>query len=229
MNKQTSRGIIYLLAGSVLINIIGFSYMVYKHFKNKEKPFDYTNITYSLDRNSIYDVLHVKPTDRVFLGDSHTQRFDLTELLQEDHLINRGIDKDVAAGVLNRLYNVVNGHPQKIFLMVGANDLIHQLSTQKYIGYVSKIIQIIQHESPVSKLYIQSVLPSAMYRADSVKLYNEALVKLSYSHGITFINLYPYFISNGNLSKQYDCGDGIHLNGRGYLLWSKLIKPYLHS
>src|SRR5699024_8845969 len=54
----------------------------------------------------------------VFLGNSITDGGNWSELFQDDKIINRGINADITTGVLNRLKEVVNRKPKKVFLLI---------------------------------------------------------------------------------------------------------------
>src|SRR5690606_12338396 len=61
--------------------------------------------------------------DIVFIGNSITFWADWQELLKTSHVKNRGIPGDISFGVLERLDEVIEGKPRKIFIMIGINDL----------------------------------------------------------------------------------------------------------
>jgi len=64
------------------------------------------------------------------------------------------------------------------------------------------------------------------YNLPQIAVLNKRLRDIANTRHITFINLDPYFLDNG-LKKQYDSGDGVHLNGEGYLKWRDILKTYL--
>lgn len=54
-------------------------------------------------------------TDVIFLGNSITAGTDWSELLQLPQARNRGISGDITFGVLQRLDEVIEGQPAKVF------------------------------------------------------------------------------------------------------------------
>ena len=72
--------------------------------------------------------------DVVMLGNSLTEMAgDWNVLLRAKRVRNRGISGDDAMGMINRLQQITPGKPKAIFLMVGINDLSHDLTpTQVY-------------------------------------------------------------------------------------------------
>jgi len=61
--------------------------------------------------------------DIIFLGNSITAGAEWSELLQNQHARNRGISGDITFGVLERLDEVTEGKPAKVFILIGINDI----------------------------------------------------------------------------------------------------------
>jgi len=216
-----------LISISILLNL-AFLYKISKdQYKKYAQNRASENVSYLFNRQTVYQVLPIKRTDIVFIGDSQTQKFDLPEFFNNINVKNRGIDGDVTAGVLNRLSDITKGHPDKIFLQIGINDIFAKSNIIKAIPNYKRIVRRILEDSPESKIYLQSILPSKFANQDTVLKYNQIIKQISRDNGLTYIELYDSFNDEGKLSVKYDCGDSIHLNGEGYLLWSKILKSYL--
>jgi len=192
-------------------------------------------LTYYEQKKSTFESL---PNDRdeiIFLGNSITEGCKWNELFDDNRIKNRGISADVAEGVFLRLDEVIESKPLKIFLMIGINDLAFGYSTDEILQYYSKITNKIKNDSPKTKTFIQSVLPInesfgkfSEYDTLSnviIKL-NLKLKKLAQDQNLDFINLHDSFLLNNQLNPTYT-NDGLHLTGKGYLLWKRLIKQYI--
>jgi hypothetical protein len=59
----------------------------------------------------------------VMLGDSLTELGEWQEMFPEVKIANRGISSDMTSGILERLDEVMEARPRKVFLMAGINDL----------------------------------------------------------------------------------------------------------
>src|SRR5688572_7850672 len=59
------------------------------------------------------------PGEVVFLGNSITAGTDWNELLQLKNARNRGISGDITFGVLERVDEVTEGKPAKLFVLIG--------------------------------------------------------------------------------------------------------------
>lgn len=193
-------------------------------------------IDFHYQRASLFDSLPVDSTNIVFLGNSITNNCEWHELLGMPNVLNRGIGSDTTDGIKDRLDAILPGHPAKIFLMCGINDVPHNPSADSIASSVAEIIDRIRTESPSTKLYVQSVLPinnsfgrykGIIGKEKVVPEINERLAEMADEKGFTWVNLYPHFADeNGNLRADLT-NDGLHLMGAGYLLWKDIIMPYV--
>ena len=110
-------------------------------------------------RASLFEELPIQSQDVVFLGNSITNGSEWHELFNAPNFKNRGISGDLAQGVYDRLQPIIKGKPQKVFLLIGINDLQRGTPPDSVIYWVQKIIQQLKQQSPDTKLYIQSILP----------------------------------------------------------------------
>jgi len=215
------------IAISVLLNIAYIYKLSKDYYITYKKRIASEHVTYLYNRQTIYKVLPINKNDIVFIGDCHTQKFDVAEFFNKTNIKNRGIDGDVTEGVLLRLSDITKGHPAKIFLQIGINDIFQRNDLIKAIPNYKRIVRRILEDRPETKIYVESILPSKFANPDTVIRYNRAIKQISRDNGLTYIDLYDKFNSSGSLKPIYDCGDLIHLNGNGYVLWSGILKPYL--
>ncbi len=110
-------------------------------------------------RASLFDLLPVDSTDIVFVGNSLTHGCEWHELFGMPNIKNRGINGDIVEGIMERIDPVVNGHPAKIFLLVGVNDVSHNLTADSVSTAIGQLIDYIRTKTPQTKLYVQSLLP----------------------------------------------------------------------
>lgn len=174
-------------------------------------------------------------TDIIFLGNSITDFTDWNELLQLKEARNRGISGDITFGVLERLDEVTEGKPAKVFVLIGINDISRNIPDSVILANYKKIIQRIKKESPKTKIYFNTLLPvnnsftdRAHFNKDEHILYiNAELKKLGQAEKITVIDIYPHFLdAEKKLDKKYTY-DGLHLDMEGYQKWAAILKPYL--
>lgn len=187
---------------------------------------------YYYHKKEHFELLPDTPNEIIFLGNSITDNAEWAELFSDPNIKNRGIGGDDTDGILGRLSEVTSSKPDKIFIMIGTNDLAYGKKVDDIIGNYTKIIAQIKDDSPTTKLYVQSVLPvedALHYTRPNAEIINinDQLIEICKAEGITYIDLHSVFSDeNGKLNKEYSI-DGLHLNGKGYEVWKKQIVEYL--
>lgn len=171
--------------------------------------------------------------DVIFLGNSITAGTDWNELLQMKEARNRGISGDITFGVLERLDEVIEGQPKKVFILIGINDISRNIPDSIIITNYRKMIERIQSGSPRTKIYMQTLLPvnntftqfKNHYNKDQhITFINNAIKQFAQQYGIVIIDLNPRFQdAQGKLDKNLT-QDGLHLNAEGYNRWAALLK-----
>ena len=172
----------------------------------------------------------------IFLGNSITERVDWNELLGICNVQNRGISGDITFGVLQRLNEVTDEHPEKVFILIGINDISRNIPDSVILPNYYKMVERIKRESPQTKIYFQTLLPvnneftqfKSHYNKDKhISWLNEQIKKLGTEEKITVIDLYPHFLDDQKkLNKKYTL-DGLHPNAKGYKVWVAILKKYL--
>lgn len=176
---------------------------------------------------SIFEEDPIGNNDIVFLGDSITEEFPLNSLFPDVVVVNRGISGDTTRGLLRRLDQVTSGQPNKIFLMIGTNDIGFGYRLEPTFTVYEEIVSKIKADSPESQLILQSVLPREKRNADKVLAINQKIAALAQRYDCDYIDLYPAFATNdGTIQPQFS-DDQLHLLAPGYELWHSLIEPFV--
>jgi len=171
----------------------------------------------------------------IFLGNSITEFGYWQKLLNDSTIINRGIAGDNTFGVLARLDDVINREPSKLFIKIGINDISQNIPAEIIVKNISTIIKTVKAKSPLTKIYIHSILPTndnvknfypdAYNKNDKVKLVNRQLEKLAKNNNIIYININKIFTDKqGKLDVKYADSDGLHINDVGYKIWVDFLK-----
>lgn len=169
----------------------------------------------------------------IFLGNSITHWGDWAELLQTSKVKNRGIAGDISFGILGRINGLITEKPDKIFMMIGVNDIGRKIPLSVTIRNYERIIGLLQRSLPKTDVYVQSVLPinetlinRNFYTGTNaeIRLMNEALKKMSLSHKVKYIDLYKLFAdTTGEMPERFTY-DGIHLTAGAYIQWTTYLK-----
>lgn len=176
--------------------------------------------------------------DIVMLGNSLTENGgDWSARLGKKNVRNRGIIGDEVMGIYDRLHQILPGHPAKLFLLIGVNDVSHDLTPDSIVSMIRMTVERIQRESPETKLCLQSLLPinesfsrykKLTGKTNLIPEINARLEVLAKEKRISYLNLFPRFTEKGTNTLRADLStDGLHLNEDGYAIWVKALKKKL--
>jgi len=168
----------------------------------------------------------------VMLGDSITEGWPAAYLPADGSVTNRGIGGDKVGGryygVRDRLKeSVFDLAPRKVYLLIGINNLIFwPVPVPELLDDYDKLLTELRSGPPGTKVVVQSLLPLGMGYAGynpTVLTFNKGLKTLASKHGCAFLDLHAkYADAQGELPAELT-EDGLHLNGKGYAKWAKLI------
>ncbi len=201
--------------------------------QQEEKP------QYSLywhQRVSHYELLPNEPGEIIFLGDSITDGCNWGELFGNPKIKNRGISGDVTQGVLDRLEEVVESKPSKVFLMIGINDLAGGESPMEIVDNIQKIVRTIQAATPETQVFLEGILPvnpdypqfpDHNNKTQAVLSINRVLQRMAQEFDLIYVDLHAKFVVDENKLNPEYTNDGLHLTGAGYRVWKQAVEPYL--
>lgn len=222
------------LAGYTFYKKGGLSYITSKVYKvsSENKINQLLNYPYRLDRISLFDNLSEKKNSIIFLGDSITDGCEWSELLNNSNIVNRGINSDTTYGVLERVHQIVKLNPEKVFLMIGTNDLREGRTIADIRNDYEKIVKEFSEKIPSARIYVQSVIPSSQDKypgrsQQRIHDLNKEIRELAVKYHLTYIDLYTEMLSDDGKLDPNLTNDGLHLNGNGYIVWKNIIKDYL--
>lgn len=233
-----------VLVASVAFNILFIAFLISKRFYYIHQGYINSHpngsndslITYTINKYKANDVqvslfkrLPHRTSNIVFMGTSLTQGFPLQEIFGNCDLINRGIGGNTATDILRRIDEAIEGKPKKIFLEVGTNDIGREGETiDSVFVNLKQIIATIKKESPITKIYVQSVLPFGINKNTLIEQYNNKVAAYCKANNLTFINIYPLFLDRNKMADSLTT-DGTHLKGDGYFIWANSIKKYINE
>lgn len=176
----------------------------------------------------------------ILVGDSLSLWFPSKLLPWDRNWLNQGISGETTAGLLKRLYLFDSTRPETIFVMIGINDLLNGVDNQKIMANQRKIISQLRTVHPGSQIVVQSILPHSGELAtwegrdrllqlsnSRIRKINRSLKALADDEGAFYLNLYPLFTNAQGLLRSELSTDGLHLNDKGYQVWSTAIKMYI--
>ena len=218
---------LFLIAVSITISavtFIGANWLWRKRFGNVIDARRARRVTQ-------FELLSGKTANVVFLGDSITGEGLWHELFPDTDLINRGVDGDTTSDVLARIDQIFKLKPERLFLMIGVNDLNKKCEIDFVLSNYKKLFDLIDQNIPECKMFVQSVLPvndtwKLVNNRDIADL-NSALRHHAAQRAYTYIDLHTVFSDSNGQLRQDLTNDGIHLLGAGYERWRSELGDFL--
>ncbi|MBS0017054.1 MAG: G-D-S-L family lipolytic protein [Arthrospira sp. SH-MAG29] len=178
----------------------------------------------------------------ILAGDSLSLWFPPELLPPERTWLNQGISGETSAGLLRRLKVFDLTQPETVFIMIGINDLLRGIDDQTVLANWQEIIRDVKWVHPSAQVVVQSILPHSDQNASwegrdrlikipnrRIRRLNRELEAIAIANGAYFLDLHPLFTDKkGNLRPELST-DGLHLNDRGYLVWSTGLQFFSHK
>lgn len=177
--------------------------------------------------------LPVSQDNIVFIGNSITQGNNWGEFFNNSKVISRGISGARSNEVLSHIDAYIGAGPQKVFLLIGINDLGDNVSPAQVATNIRKICERIKAKRQDTQIFLQSVFPlhKTHGRADALNQQVIALNQLIKSYatesGHTYVDIWSELKGNDGYLKANYSNDGIHLMGEGYGKWCSIVSPYV--
>jgi lysophospholipase L1-like esterase len=183
--------------------------------------------SYRGHRQEMFAMSRFEAAPVVMLGDSLTERAQWGEITGCGFIANRGIGGDDSAGVLRRLDAVVRLRPGAVFMMIGVNDLISNVPSDRIVDNVRETIGRLTQSG--AKVYLTLVLPvthgftrKVNARVDDL---NAAYIKLAAETNATLVDFRADMQNRAGFLRDDLSIDGIHLSPEGYRVWRDAVAP----
>lgn len=217
---------------SILGILVFFGFQAQSQEKQKAKYYPYWH-----QKETHFRSLSNESNEIIFLGDSITDGCNWSEMFHDLRVKNRGISADITDGVLDRLDEVVESKPLKIFLMIGVNDLARGKTVDSIVKNIERILNTIKKETPQTEIYLESLLPvnpvfglakNHTNKTAEIIAINAGLKKMAKDRKLTFVDLHSLLKTESDLLNPEYTNDGLHLTGKGYFVWKSAIEKYLN-
>ncbi len=175
----------------------------------------------------------------VLAGDSISLWFPVELLPPQQVWLNQGISGETTEGLLKRVDALDTLDPQRIFIMIGINDLLRERSPQQVLREQTQLVQRLKRHHPHTAIVVQSILPhsgdSATWEGRDrlleisnslIQDLNNDLAAMADREGVYYLDLWPLFVDEQNQLRPHLTTDGLHLNADGYLVWSAALQLF---
>lgn len=184
--------------------------------------------------------INIKNENIVFLGDSITEIYPIDDIYSDLPVVRSGKSGYKTENILNEIDSMLYQYnPTKVILLIGTNDISHDISDEKLeetIKNIKKISKKIKENRKYAKIYIESIYPInrnmdkgmvADRTNEAIKKINEEIKQYCEENDITYIDMYNELTDeNGNFDEKYTY-DGLHPNTLGYAKITRVLMPYI--
>jgi len=180
----------------------------------------------------------VKPPTKnaiLFIGSSSFKNWvDVQNYFPVFPIVNRGFGGSTLPDVIRFADDVIFPYePKQILIYCGENDLASadSVTATMVFNRFKQLFQIIRNRLPKVPVAFVSMKPSpSRERLWPKMIEGNKLIKkyLSNKRNTAFIDVYSkMFDANGAVMRDIFLKDNLHMNSKGYVIWQKIIAPYL--
>jgi lysophospholipase L1-like esterase len=173
----------------------------------------------------------------LFIGSSSfTKWTDLQTYFPGYPVLNRGFGGSTLKDVIRYSYDILLPYqPKQVLIYCGENDLASKdsISAEEVFRRVKTLFGIIRTNLPDATIDFVSIKPSPV-RASIQNKVKEAnrLIRRFFrkERNAEFIDIYGAMLDEkGNMREELYVSDRLHMKPEGYVIWQKIIEPYLHK
>jgi lysophospholipase L1-like esterase len=169
----------------------------------------------------------------LFIGSSSIRLWKtLARDFPQHQVINRGFGGSQIIDSVNYAERIVIPYrPKQIVLYAGGNDINAGKGPEQVFADFKSFVQKVQAALPATPIaYISSAPnPARWAQVEKVKKLNKLIADyVRENSGLTFINVFPKMLGeDGNPRPEIYAPDRLHMNEKGYELWTGIVRPYL--
>ncbi len=169
----------------------------------------------------------------IFVGSSSIRRWtNLAQAFPGKPVFNHGFGgSQICDSVAYADRIVIPQHPRLVVLYAGGNDINAGKTPEAVFNDFKAFAKKVGAALPTTKIAFISSAPNPKRweQVEKVKRLNQ-LVE-DYIRGdqrLTFINVFPHMLGPDGLPKpDIYVADRLHMNDKGYAIWTEIITPYL--
>lgn len=170
----------------------------------------------------------------VFVGSSSIRMWDLDTFMPGLPALNRGFGGSQIADSVEYAHRIVTKYePRTVVFYAGDNDIAAGKTPETVIEDYKKFVAKVREKLPDTRIVFISIKPSiARWElVDKMREANRLIEK--YSAGddkLLYLDVdTPMIGADGKPKEDLFLDDGLHLNEKGYALWTKHLTPLLKN
>lgn len=181
--------------------------------------------------------------DAAFIGDSLTEGLRSFSGLDGTASFYAEVGNSLSGILSNNFVNIKDGKkgtvidavketkPNKIYIMLGINDLPTKEKETEFKENYSKVIKELKKVRPDSTIYVQAIMPVSRlkdryseFKNQNIYEYNKILEELTKEEKVYFLTPYEMFVDDEGYLRSDLTPDGVHLEISLYKDWVEYLK-----
>lgn len=166
----------------------------------------------------------------LFIGDSITEGISAYGILSDANVF--AIKGLTIAKAEKEIDTIANKKPEKIYILLGSNDLLYGMDSIKFTSEYAEFTKLIKDKLPETKIYIQSIFPVSkdvenkkpMLSNSRIDEFNRELKSMAEQQGFNYINVSDLLKDESGIMKKGYSSDGIHVKYHVYSIWLNCVK-----
>jgi lysophospholipase L1-like esterase len=172
----------------------------------------------------------------VFTGSSSIRMWrDLQQRFPEYNVINSGFGGSQTSDMFYFAEELIVGYkPKQVFIYEGDNDLGELKTPEQVLLDAGKLLNYIRGRLS-RKVQVAFITPKPSIRRWHLRGEYETYIRMlkdwaGRQKNVVCVDVWsPMLDANGELRKDLFLEDDLHMNAKGYDIWTSTIKPYLKS
>lgn len=168
----------------------------------------------------------------LFTGSSTIRMWkSLQASFPNETILNTGFGGSKASDLETHLFPlVIRLEPSRVFIYEGDNDIWAGIEVADIMTSLDKIVNRLQLIDPKTAIYLIGAKPSPSRweKKSNYEIFNQKLKEYGQAkEGVDFIDTWKALTdSEGNPRPELFLSDQLHMNEKGYLIWTEIFRPY---
>lgn len=169
----------------------------------------------------------------LFTGSSSIRMWhNLAESFPGKNVLNRGFGGSEMSDMLYYTPQLILKHkPELVFIYEGDNDIAAGRTTDQILTQADSLVKVIRAALPKTRIVFISPKPSGArwHLKEKYEDLNSRLAQFTKLHKrVYFADVWsPMLDATGNLLPGLFLEDNLHMNEKGYVIWTKVLNQFL--
>ncbi|HSF53942.1 MAG TPA: GDSL-type esterase/lipase family protein [Algoriphagus sp.] len=171
----------------------------------------------------------------VFTGSSTIRMWkNLETSFPNEVILNTGFGGSKASDLERHLFPlVIRLEPSRVFIYEGDNDVWADVPVADILTSLDNIVNRLQLINPKTEIFLSGAKPSPSRweKKQNYEIFNQKLKEYGLAkEGVEFVDTWKVLTDqNGNPRPELYIEDQLHLNEKGYEIWTEIFKTYFEK